>query len=152
MSSWNGVIVEWEYDASLPGSFHMMVPARAFFSQRNLWWDGRDGYRLVGGKTIFRDPSVTEKGPVALIADADDLLGQLDKMRLGVIWTLLGEKWILGGRDAKVRPRRTFSQIARLMEDGSVQIGERVFFEDYDQDVGPRLPERKPRGTMRPRI
>ncbi len=68
--SCNQLAVEWEYDASLPRQFHMIVPARTFFSPRDLWWDGRDGYRLVDGRITFRDPSVTEDGPAALIADA----------------------------------------------------------------------------------
>ncbi len=32
------------------------------------------------GRTVFRDPSVTEVGPNALIADADDLIERLDKL------------------------------------------------------------------------
>ncbi|MCG7953174.1 MAG: hypothetical protein JAZ17_17865 [Candidatus Thiodiazotropha endolucinida] len=135
--SWSDLAVEWEYDASLPGNFHMSMPARAFFASRDLWWDGRDGYRLMDGRTVFRDPSVTESGPKALIADSDDLLVRLDKLGLCLMWTLLGEKWILGGSHDKPTPRRTFSQVARLNEDGSVEIGERVFFNDYDQDAGP---------------
>lgn len=135
--SCNQLAVEWKYDASLPRQFHMIVPARVFFSPRDLWWDGRDGYRLVDGRIAFRDPSVTEDGPAALIADADDLFERLDKLGLRLFWTLLGEKWILGGPHGEPKPRRTFSQIARLEEDGSVEIGERVFFEDYGQDTGP---------------
>ena len=50
---------------------------------------------------------------------------------------LLGEKWILGGSYDKQTPRRTFSQIAYLGEDGSLHVGERVFFDDYDEDAGP---------------
>lgn len=135
--SWSRLAVEWEYDASLPRRFRMIVPAREFFAREDLWWDGRDGYRLVDGRTVFRDPSVTEGGPAALVADADDLFERLEKLGFGLIWILLGEKWILGGRFDKQGPRRTFSQIARLHADGSVEIGERAFFEDYNQDSGP---------------
>lgn len=58
--SWNQLVVEWEYNASFPRNFHMTVPARAFFVPRDLWWNGRDGYRLVDGRTVFLDPSVIE--------------------------------------------------------------------------------------------
>ena len=137
--SWSDLAVEWEYDASLPGSFYMSMPARNFFALRDLWWNGRDGYRLrlMCGRTVFRDPSVTEVGPNALIADADDLIERLDKLGLCLIWTLLGEKLILGGSHEKPTPRRTFSQIAQLNDSGSVKIWERVFFDDYDKDTGP---------------
>ena len=134
---WNSLVMEWEYDASVPRYFHMVVPARTFFSPADLWWDGQDGYRLTNGRTVFRDPSVTEAGTASLIADADELLNRLDKLGMCLIWTLLGEKWILGGRDDRETPIRTFSQIARLKEDGSLHVGERVFFDDYDADRGP---------------
>jgi hypothetical protein len=134
--SWNEIAVEWEYDASIPSNFHISVPARSFFSLKDLWWDGVDGYRLISGRTVFRDPSVTESGPASLIADDDDLLDRLDRLGLRLIWTLLGEKLVLGGRYDDRLPRRTFSQTAILNEDGSVQASKRVFFDDYDQDTG----------------
>ena len=151
MPSCSQLAVEWEYDASLPGNFHMIVPARAFFAPRDLWWNGRGGYRLIDGRTVFRDPSVTENGPAALIADSDDLLKRLDKLGFSLMWTLLGEKRILSGPHDKPTPRRTFSQIARLEDDGSVEIGERVFFEDYNQDTGPLSAEARRKGRKKGR-
>ena len=135
---WNQLAVEWEYDASLPRNLHMFVPIRTFFAVADLCWNGRNGYRLAAGETIFLDPSVTKEGPAALLADADELADLLEKLEMCMIWTLLGEKWILGGRNDWETPRRTFSQIARLEEDGSLCIGERVFFDDYDADRGPK--------------
>jgi hypothetical protein len=117
-----------------------------FFTPRDLWWDGRGGYRLINGRTVFRDPSLTEGGPAALVVDTDDLLERLDKLGLRIIWTLLGEKLIVGGPHDTSTPQRTFSQIARLEEDGSVKIGEQVFFEDYNQDTGPLLVKEGRRG------
>ena len=127
--SWNELMVEWEYDASLPRNFHAAVPARIFFSQGDLWWNGRDGYRIVHGRTIFRDPSIVASGPRSLLADSAELEARLDKLGLRLVWTLLGEKWILGGRSER-RPRQTFSQVACMSRDGSLNIGERVFFEN----------------------
>ncbi|MCP4695959.1 MAG: hypothetical protein GY862_03780 [Gammaproteobacteria bacterium] len=140
--TWNELGVEWEYDASIPRNLHMPIPARTFFLPGDLWWDGKDGYRLVNGRTVFRDPSVTEAGPAALLADTDDLLERLNTLDLRLIWTVVGEKLILGGRYDKITPRRTFSQIACLDENGSLQIGDRVFFDDYNQDAGPRTVRR----------
>lgn len=134
----NQLAMEWQYDSSVPRNFYMFVPARKFFSPGDLWWDGKDGYRLSNRRTIFRDPSVTEVGPAALMVDAAELLNRLDKLGMCLMWTLLGEKWFLGDPHDKPTPRRTFSQIARLKEDGSLHIGERVFFDDYDTDTGPK--------------
>ena len=135
---WNQLAVEWEYDATLLSSMHMFVPVRTFFAVADLSWNGRNGYRLAAGETIFLDPSVTKEGPAALLADADELADLLEKLDMSLIWTMLGEKWILGGRNDGETPRRTFSQIAHLEEDGSLCIGERVFFDDYGIDRGPK--------------
>ncbi|WYD81429.1 MAG: hypothetical protein V8K32_03395 [Candidatus Electrothrix gigas] len=138
--SWNELTVEWEYDASLENNFSMFLPARTFFSSSDLWWNGQGGYGVQGGKTVFRDASSTSAiGPKALLADREELLTRLDKLGYRLIWTVLGEKWILGGGHNTASPRRTFSQIARLEKDGSVHIGERVFVDDYNKDAGPKL-------------
>ena len=116
----------------------MVVPARPFYEEGDLWWDGAGGYQLPTGPTVLKDPSVAEGGPSALLADASELSARLEKLGLALIWTMLGEKWILGGSSGTdQRPQRTFSQIARLMPDGSIVTGDRVFFEDYNQDAGP---------------
>ena len=138
---WNHLVVEWEYDSSLAKSHHMAVPARLFFSSDDLWWDGKDGYRVLEGRTVFRDPSLTEGGPTSLMVDADELNLRLNDMKLGIIWTLLGEKWIVGGRHGTRSPRRTFSQVACLTRDGSAEVGELTFFDDYDASTGPRAVE-----------
>lgn len=127
--AWNELMAEWEYDASLPHSFHMAVPARIFFSPGDLWWNGRDGYRLANGRTIFRDPSIVAPGPMSLLADSAELEERIDTLGLGLVWTLLGEKWVLGGGSDRT-PRQTFSQVGYMNSDGSLNIGKRAFFED----------------------
>jgi len=120
----NQINVEWEDDSSLFQSFDMSVPSRLFFKSGNLWWNGCDGYRLIDGRTVFKDPATTQIGPHSLVADKDYLLKELDDLGLRLIWTLLGEKRILGGENpSELRPRKTFSQIARLEKDGSIVVG-----------------------------
>lgn len=126
---WNRIGVEWEYDASIKRSFSVVVPAKRFFSRGDLWWDGRDGYGTADGRTVFRDPSVTEGGPASLLADAQDLPRRLDSMDRCLIWTMLGEKIILGGSLRDSFPRRLFSQVALMHADGSVNASDRVFVE-----------------------
>lgn len=57
-------------------------------------------------------------------------------VRLPPVWTLLGEKYVLGDRDRDT-PRVTYSQSAYLNnKDGSITFWDRVFFDDYDRDQG----------------
>ena len=131
------LLQEWQYDATRSGNSRITVPARRFFSLNDLWWDGNGGFQIVGTKGAFLDPSVLAGGPSALLADVDDLVDRLAKLNLSLVWTCLGEKTILGGRADSSTPRRTFSQMARLKPDGIVEYGDRVFFEDYNQDASP---------------
>lgn len=132
---WNRIAVEWEYDASIPSHRQIVVPAPTLFSPGDLWWNGCDGYHLSDGRTVLCDPSIIAEGPPTLLSEKDDLLERLDKLDLRLIWTLLGEKWILGGPASQQTPRCTFSQTALLTEDGSIQVGRRTFFEDYDKNT-----------------
>ena len=127
--SWNEINIEWEYDPTLPSSSHVVVPSDVFFVQNNLWWNGQDGHRLIGGQTVFRDPSISEGGPASLLADDDEFRRILEQLGMSIVWTLYGGKWILGGHDSRNIPRKTFSQIACLNGEGSLDIGEKVFFD-----------------------
>ncbi len=131
----NQITCEWEYDGSLPGSIHFHVPARAFFEKSWLWWNGIDGFITSDGKTVFRDPSASEGGPATLLADIDNLLIRLKKLGCRLVWTLLGEKYILG-ENSPSTSRVTYSQTAYLDKNGTIMVGDRVFFDDYDKDKG----------------
>ena len=131
----NEVVCEWEYDGTLPSSIYFHVPARAFFNAGPLWWNSVDGFLTPEGRTVFRDPSASEGGPATLLADLDDLLRRLEQLGFRLVWTLLGEKYVLGDQDRDT-PRVTYSQSAYLNKDGSITFGDRVFFDDYDRDHG----------------
>jgi hypothetical protein len=132
---YNEVVCEHQYDGTMPTSIYFRVPARAFFKTGSLWWNGIDGFSNPEGKTIFRDPSASEGGPTTLLADLDDLLPRLEKLGCRLVWTLLGEKYVLGDTTNDT-PRMTYSQIASLNKNGTVTIGDRVFFDDYEKDQG----------------
>ena len=130
--SWNEMLGEWEYDACMSERRPVLVPARSLLDAGDLWWDGQGGYGGSGGRTIFRDPSATEGGAGALIADADALLPLLEELGLAVMWTLLGEKWVVGVDRSEETPALVFSQVARMGADGVIQFGKRVFFDHHD--------------------
>jgi len=135
VSVFNEVVCEWEYDGTLPSSITFHVPARAFFKAGPLWWNSVDGFSTPEGKRVFRDSSASEGGPATLLADKDELLGRLEKLGYRLVWTLLGEKYVLGDH-ASDTPRVTYSQTAVLNKDGFLSVGDRVFFDDYDKDQG----------------
>lgn len=132
----NEVVCEWEYDGTLPSSIYFHVPSRAFFNAGPLWWNSVDGFATPYGKTVFRDPSVSEGGPSALLAETGDLLLRLEKLGCRLVWTLLGEKYVLGDQTCDT-PRVTYSQTAFLNADGSITVGDRAFFDDNNKDQGP---------------
>jgi hypothetical protein len=131
----NEVVIEWEYDATLSSSIYLEVPTKTLFSPGDLWWNGTDGFANVGGATVFRDPHLKEGGPVTLLADLDDLLPRLDKMGYRMVWTMLGEKNILGDHTEKTHPLH-YSQWAVLNQDGSLRVGKRSFFNDPGKNQG----------------
>ncbi|MBN2285729.1 MAG: hypothetical protein JXI43_04735 [Tissierellales bacterium] len=131
----NTVVIEWEYDATLPSSIYLEVPTKKLFSLNDLWWNGVDGFSNADGKTIFFDPHISGRGSNALLADFDDLQWRLKKICYRIVWTMLGEKRILNATDRNLQ-QICYSQLAWLAEDGSVKVGKRCFFKDYDKDVG----------------
>jgi hypothetical protein len=123
----NEIVIEWEYDPTLPASIHLEVPTKKFFSSADLWWNGTNGFATLSGKTVFCDPHAREGAPAALLADIDELVPRLDKLGYRLVWTMLGEKNILGDRTDKSSPL-CYSQRAVLNEDGSVTVRKRAFF------------------------
>jgi hypothetical protein len=132
--STNQIVIEWEYDSTLPASIYLQVPTKELFSSADLWWNGIDGFANVSGKTVFCDPHMREGGPAGLLADIDELIPQLDKLGYRLVWTMIGEKNVLGDETHKFSPL-CYSQMAILNEDGSVTVRKRSFF-DYNENQG----------------
>lgn len=130
----NEICIEWEYDATLPSSIYLEVPTKKFFSQADLWWNGTDRFATQNGRTVFYDPRLANGGPPTLLADVDDLRKRLGRLGCRLLWTMLGEKRVLGEK-ARNLPGLCYSQLAWLETDGSVTTGDRKFF-DYDEGQG----------------
>jgi len=137
LPSWNELAVEYEYDATLANSGHIHLPSKLFFLQGDLWWDGQNGFRNNNGKLIFSDPGCSNKDPEMLLADKEELLQRLNQLGLTLIWTLNGEKWVINESNDKRTPPCTFSQLAYLNQDGSIDFSDRSFFRNYDENIGP---------------
>jgi len=126
----NEIVIEWEYDATLPVSIHMEVPTKKLFLPGDLFWNGMDGFDLANRQTVFFDPRFKYGGPAALLSDIDDLVLRLDKIGYRLLWTVLGEKRILGDYNNQT-PGISYSQLAWLTKNGTIEVGSRHFFDKY---------------------
>ncbi len=112
----NSLTSSYSEDAFQQGSVVIHVPARDFFDGERLRWNGLSGYRAADGHLRFLDPSLTEPGQSALLVDREYLLGYLRRKMLALVWTVLGEKLVIGhGAEA---PRLQFSRAHILNYDG----------------------------------
>ncbi|HVW37812.1 MAG TPA: hypothetical protein VHB99_10925, partial [Pirellulales bacterium] len=94
----NSISSGYEEDAFQPATLNINVPARVFFEgERQFHWDGLAGYRDDQARLIFCDPSIAEPGPSALLVDRSFLLDFLRSHELAIVWSVLGEKRLLGG-------------------------------------------------------
>lgn len=111
----NSLSVTNEYDAYQTEGINFLLPARRFFEDEPLKWDGASGYLNQSGDLLFLDPSVVEPGPSALLINSEFLKTFLAVNDLVIVWTVLGEKLILVDNDA---PRLTYSRAHMLTAKG----------------------------------
>ena len=104
----------WEGDGSLVGGMNRALPAS--------WLVGHAGLRRHAGAFAFDDrtgrvaafdPSAGESGPSALLFREDSLRTLLDREDCSLVWTVLGEKNVLGGQ-FQPRPVLAISAVAGL--------------------------------------
>jgi hypothetical protein len=110
----NSMSVNYEEDSYQDGSIHLLVPARRFFADEPLRWNGAGGYSAADGVLRFIDPSVEEAGPSTLLVEANYLREFLARHKLALFWTVLGEKLLLVD---KPLPRLVYSRAHILTSD-----------------------------------
>lgn len=90
----------WErgYDCSIKGTARVNLPAKLFVDGMKLRWNGYPGMFVApDGEVVFRDPSVSEKGPSVLLANENAFASFLRENEYEILWTVLAEKNIIGG-------------------------------------------------------
>jgi len=91
----------WEgsgYDCSVDKGIQITNPASFVSSQMKLAWNGIEGkYFDKTGELIAFDPSIFEDGPSVLLIRRDRFIDFLQEHNLGILWTVLGEKQLIGG-------------------------------------------------------
>jgi len=85
------------YDCSTETGFHIKLPAKFIYDAMSLR-QNKDGTFLDSkGDVVICDPAVFEAGPSVLIARKDKFREFLKKNDLNIVWTVLGEKRLIGG-------------------------------------------------------
>ncbi len=85
------------YDCSTESGFNIKLPAKFICDTMNLR-QSKDGTFLDNkGDIVIYDPAVFEEGPSVLLARKDKFIAFLKKNNLSIVWTILGEKRLIGG-------------------------------------------------------
>jgi len=86
------------YDCSINANIHVYMPCKLVVSQMGLDQPKVDGkWYGPSGELIVFDPSVEEQGPGVLLVRKDTFQRFLKDNQLDLLWTVLGEKWMVGG-------------------------------------------------------
>ena len=85
------------FDCSVEESYSLCLPHHALVTRMGLKWTGmRADFVDRQGKLMAYDPTAHEKGPTALLLREDMLRQYLSEEELALVWTILGEKHVLG--------------------------------------------------------
>ena len=86
------------FDCSIDEGVGIRLPNQLIVNGMGLSWDGIEGHFFDrAGKLIALDPSVKEAGPSVVLINRDAYLKFLDENGYDILWTVLGEKQIIGG-------------------------------------------------------
>jgi len=86
------------FDCSIDDTYSITVPVEHLVQGMRLRWSGSEA-RFVdeAGQLTAFDPSTQESGPSALLVRRESFLEFLEDQNYAVLWTLLGEKNLVGG-------------------------------------------------------
>ncbi len=88
---------EDSYDCSIEDSASLNTPSKWLAEKMKLRWQGQEGrYHDQQGNLICFDPTAQTKGPGSLLMNREHFLQFLNDSDLDIVWTLLGEKNIIG--------------------------------------------------------
>lgn len=110
-------------DCSVDDAIHIDLPAKWLVDKMKIdqpFVDGR--FFDQKGTMVAFDPGVFEtNGPHCLVFRKDALVRFLKKRKLSMVWTLLGEKVVIGNRDSISLGRLNLSGVFSLDDSASVK-------------------------------
>ena len=99
------------FDCSVEEGYSLGLPHQDFINHLGLRWSGNGADFLdESGELAAFDPTVHGDGPAALLLREEPLREYLNDKGLALCWTIVGEKWGVGGdRSAENRGYATMS-------------------------------------------
>jgi hypothetical protein len=89
---------EEEFDASKDSTLHILKPCSDLFDKMKLVYSSREGdFTDQSGRLICFDPSAYRNCKSVLLIRKNNLQQYLQENNLQILWTVLGEKNIVGG-------------------------------------------------------
>jgi len=86
------------FDCSIDETYSIKVPVKQLIDGIGLHWNGIEGcFFDMTGQLVAFDPSVREPGPGVLLIRRDVFLEFLEEHGYSVMWTLLGQRRLIGG-------------------------------------------------------
>jgi Cdc6-like AAA superfamily ATPase len=86
------------YDCSVRENVNLYLPTKTIVDEMSLCWNGREGeWYNPNNNLVTFDPSLRVKGPGCLLISKDTFREYLDKKGYDILWTILGEKNMIGG-------------------------------------------------------
>jgi hypothetical protein len=85
------------YDCSMDEGLSIKLPCEFIVKKMQLSFGEREGYLFDNNNNLIAfDPSVWDNGKGGLLIKKDEFLKFLNDNNLSIVFTILGEKWILG--------------------------------------------------------
>lgn len=134
-----------DYDCSLQNSHTFVVPERMLIEGMDLRWGGGDSDYFDADEHLgafASDPS----GSTTSLLVREDLIRQfLERERLALVWTVVGEKELIGGQGARrwtgsLRFTGAYRFNAAQNEDNEIDGGLRFDWQFPEEGVGNRGP------------
>jgi hypothetical protein len=109
------------YDCSIDETINTMIPAQYIAEKMGLKFARKTGYlENSAGELVCFDPSLFDGGTHSLIMNKKKFQNFLDEYDLDIVWTLLGEKMIIGGRSSEYIGRMEISGTFHLNKNSQI--------------------------------
>jgi len=115
----------WEgsgFDCSVDDGITLRIPAREIVRLMELTQSGGAGnFRDKNGEIVAMDPSAQENGPPVLLVKKKAFMEFLKKNAYELLWTVMGEKLLIGGDSSDFLGRLEMGGAFRMKQDGKLE-------------------------------